>query len=138
MAPISNFDPHARPPDSIKNLYKKYQKIQAGNLAFDQDLLDLQTDSRQSGKLTIVGQLESKSLNKIFDVFESPSGLETDSSTLLKRSLDAVPIYEHSAIPGNSSCIINLLLLPVLIFSIFLPNLSIGLTIKPISMPSDQ
>jgi hypothetical protein len=89
-----NLDPHSRPPDKIKDLYKRYQKLKGGALLKDADLLDLQQDH---ASLVKIGELSKDELEKIFEQFE-----DGQTPPVSKTAVRPISIYRHEAIPGNT------------------------------------
>jgi alkylated DNA repair protein alkB family protein 1 len=87
-------DPHERPPERIRGVYKRYQKMKPRDLDLDAGLVDPVQDMR------IVGHVETEHLAQVFRNF-----LGEDSSEL---SHDAEPsselaIYEHHDMPGKAA-----------------------------------
>ena len=96
MASRHKLDPHARPPDAIKSLYKRLRKAKQEDLAKDGDILDFQ---REDAKLDInlkkAGELKQSDAQLIFQDFD-PS---KDHLPWL-RSNCPISGYEHTAMPG--------------------------------------
>lgn len=91
-----HLDPHARPPDDIKDLYKHYQKLKGEALLEDPDLLDLQRDY---DSLVRLGELSVERIEEAFKAFD-------DGQTLVSTTnISPCPIYTHEAMPGNISSI---------------------------------
>jgi hypothetical protein len=89
--PHRDLDPHARPPDIIKDLYKRYQKLKGSALLCDADLLDLQRDH---ASLVKIGEQSEDELQQIFECFH---GGEPPTA---RAAPSPVPIYRHEAMPG--------------------------------------
>lgn len=97
-------DPHQRPPDSVRDVYKKYQRMKPKDLDGDLGIVHLERDLHRHGlsqaqrsKVSIVGQLESARLTAAFRSFASGASDSVDY-----ESLDSpVPIYEHGDMPGK-------------------------------------
>lgn len=91
--PYRDLDPHARPPEKIKGLYKRYQKLKGDALFRDMALLDLQRDH---ATLVRVGQV---SVDEQEEAFKTFSRGEQEAS---KTPCHPLPIYAHEAMPGNT------------------------------------
>ncbi|KZM24127.1 uncharacterized protein EKO05_0010802 [Ascochyta rabiei] len=93
---MQHLDPHQRPPDSIKDVYKKYQKMKWNDLDQDPDIVDLPDDTPTSAKdkVRIVEEWSSEDLTAAFRAF---SGQER----LIYAALPStIPVYEHADMPG--------------------------------------
>jgi len=106
--PHRDLDPHARPPEKIKDLYKRYHKLKGNALLKDADLLDLQRDH---ASLTNIGELSADELEKTYIAFNHGDLL------LLKDTIHPLPIYTHEAMPGNT---IELILLTLQFLYLYL------------------
>ncbi|KAF2009384.1 hypothetical protein BU24DRAFT_473521 [Aaosphaeria arxii CBS 175.79] len=63
---MENLDPHQRPPDGIRNVYKKYQKLKLEALNRDAEIVDPHDPSdAQRSKIAIVQELETEFIFKI-------------------------------------------------------------------------
>lgn len=90
-------DAHAAPPQSIKNVYKHYQKCSLNDLDVDTLLVD--PDRFKRGKLPAglqqIGFFKEDQLRDIIDHFLGQASTGSDIE------LGEVPIYESRAIPGK-------------------------------------
>lgn len=94
---INSLDPCERPPESIKRVYKKYQKLTPEAIQSDPTILDL----RQS--LTNKQQCEVRKVGSVL-----PCSINAASSWLglagphknVGSSAD-VPVFETEAVPGE-------------------------------------
>jgi hypothetical protein len=86
-----HLDPHARPPEKIKDLYKRYQKLKGNALLQDAELLDLQRDQ---ASLVRVGDISIDELEKAFTAFDHGKSL------ISRADLHPIPIFTHEAMPG--------------------------------------
>lgn len=96
---MPHLDPHQRPPDSIRNVYKKYQRFKLRDLNQDDQLIDL-TDivpSALSDKVRIIDYLSHNDLERTFQSFASGSMACLDSDK-------QIPIFEHVDMPGKIRC----------------------------------
>ncbi|KAF2092275.1 hypothetical protein K490DRAFT_61716 [Saccharata proteae CBS 121410] len=93
-------DAHQRPPDCIRHVYKRYQKMKAEALDHDPDLLDLCRDGTKD-HLRQVRVFSQSKLDEAFRTFEThgPSA-SNDSGTDRGPNDGAVSVYEDSSIPG--------------------------------------
>ncbi|EKG12796.1 hypothetical protein MPH_10039 [Macrophomina phaseolina MS6] len=89
-----SLDPHQRPPDPIRNAYKKYQKLRGAALDDDPELLDLRGRNSVDG-LRVVRSLSSADLRAAFRAF-----LADGSTTSSALPEEPVPVYEHRCMPG--------------------------------------
>ncbi|KAF1850343.1 uncharacterized protein K460DRAFT_422789 [Cucurbitaria berberidis CBS 394.84] len=67
---MQHLDPHQRPPDGIRNVYKRYQKMKLKELDQDQDIIDLSSDVSVSAgsRVRLVKEWTSDELSAIFGV----------------------------------------------------------------------
>ena len=97
---MHHLDPHERPPDGIRNVYKKYQKTKLNDLDLDGDIIDLSSDASASSnsKVRVVKRYTAEDLTVIFRSFagedEEPELQDMD----MPRS---IPVYEHEDMPGR-------------------------------------
>ncbi|KAL1621961.1 hypothetical protein SLS56_008972 [Neofusicoccum ribis] len=91
-----SLDAHERPPDRIRNAYKKYQKLRGRALDSDPDLLDLRAVAADTvDQLHVVRSISPTGLRPIFEAFVA--GSSSDSLALPDAP---VPVYEHRHMPG--------------------------------------
>ncbi|OJD36600.1 alkylated dna repair protein [Diplodia corticola] len=90
-----SLDAHERPPEHIRNVYKKYQKLRGNALNNDPELLDLR-DGNAVDQLRVVRSLAPADLRSAFQNFAATEG--SDSFTLADTPL---PVYEHRHMPGR-------------------------------------
>lgn len=84
-------DPHQRPPDGIRAVYKKYQKMRLPELSRDTEIVT--TEGRISNsKITVVKTLDSGMLKSTFQ--------EYLGGTYTGYPDSPVPVYEHADMPG--------------------------------------
>ncbi|KAF2624589.1 hypothetical protein BU25DRAFT_493563 [Macroventuria anomochaeta] len=89
-------DPHQRPPDSIKDVYKKYQRMKLQDLDQDPDIVDLPKSLHTSAKdkVRIVEEWSGDDLTAAFRAFSGQDG--QTYAALPSR----IPVYEHANLPG--------------------------------------
>ena len=93
-------DPHRRPPQPVKTLYKKYQRASSAAIDNDPEILDLRHLDRiyiggENGKLKIVDHIRSEIIQTACASFGS-HGIDQS------RFQDAdMPCYESQTVPGT-------------------------------------
>lgn len=99
---MHHLDPHQRPPDSIRNVYKKYQKMKLKDIDLDEDIIDLSSDASASlsSKVRVVKQYTAEDLTAIFGSFAGEEGDQELQATRLPKS---IPVYEHDDMPGREA-----------------------------------
>ncbi|OCK84658.1 hypothetical protein K432DRAFT_107599 [Lepidopterella palustris CBS 459.81] len=88
-------DPYEKPPDHIRNVYKKYQKMKLKDLDQDVDIIDFARglSDGQKESLTVIRELEFDQLVPVLKAFEGPESAP--------RIMDSpIHIYEHLDLPG--------------------------------------
>ena len=90
-------DPHERPPEHIRNVYKKYQKMKSHQLDTDDAILDLERDHPDlDRRLRVVEEWDPERLTATFSQFSG------DQANLESPPQPAkVPVYEHQDMPGR-------------------------------------
>ncbi|KAF1925897.1 oxidoreductase [Didymella exigua CBS 183.55] len=93
---MEHLDPYQRPPESIKDVYKKYQKMRPKNLERDLDIVDLPDSLNTSAKdkVRIVEEWSGHDLTAAFWAF---SGQDAQAYADLPPK---IPVYEHADMPG--------------------------------------
>ncbi|KAF1953690.1 hypothetical protein CC80DRAFT_537281 [Byssothecium circinans] len=94
---MGNLDPHQRPPDSIRNVYKKYQKMKPQDLDSDSEILDLSSTltPTQNSKVRVVREIDPEQLTASFRAFAG-GGVHRDVSS----ASESIAVYEHDGMPG--------------------------------------
>ncbi|KAL6710133.1 hypothetical protein ACN47E_009924 [Coniothyrium glycines] len=92
---MDGLDPHERPPDSIRNIYKKYQKLKSKALDEDENIVDFEheTQALNGSKVRIVKHLESTHLQACFQKFAG----EPFQDFGPRKNM---AVYEHADMPG--------------------------------------
>lgn len=103
MATIKGLNAHDRPPERIRNVYKKYQRIKTPEIDLDADIIDLEKLDMDSlpAPFAISGFLDSKKLRLAFDEFMG----KMDPSATLNHGgglIEDVPVFTHNKISGKS------------------------------------
>jgi len=93
---MEHLDPHQRPPESVKDVYKKYQKMEPKDLDQDLDIVDLPDSLNTSAKdkVRIVKEWSGHDLTAAFRAFSGQDG--QTYADLPPR----IPVYEHADMPG--------------------------------------
>ncbi|KAF3042753.1 hypothetical protein E8E12_009903 [Didymella heteroderae] len=93
---MDNLDPHQRPPDDIKDVYKKYQKMKPKDLDRDLDIVDLPDSLATSAKdkVRIVEDWSGHDLTAAFRAFSGQEG------QMYADLPPRIPVYEHVDMPG--------------------------------------
>jgi alkylated DNA repair protein alkB homolog 1 len=101
---MESLDPYQRPPDGIRNVYKKYQKMRLEDLNQDPDILHVDSEAPvpdcQMSKISIVEELDPEQLCAVFQEFAGTKKLGS--------KLQPVPVYEHGDMPGRNHFILLL------------------------------
>ncbi|KAF2027112.1 hypothetical protein EK21DRAFT_72705 [Setomelanomma holmii] len=91
---MQNLDPHERPPEAVRNMYKKYQKMKSTHLGADADIMDIEAEPRLSlsEKVRVVRELETSRQADTFAAFASglhiiPSLLPPEIQVILMSRL---------------------------------------------------
>jgi alkylated DNA repair protein alkB family protein 1 len=97
---MHHLDPHERPPDSIRSVYKKYQKIKLEALNNDPDIVHLAGDDASAPaantKVHLIKEYAAKDLTATFYAFAG------QDAQLGHMSIPtSVPVYEHDDMPGR-------------------------------------
>ena len=102
MAQIIDLDARKRPPESLRPLFKKYQKLPAPELCLDTQVVDLNRDSpRSHNGLRHVRDLSLAELQPLLDEFMG--SLRTGNDLHMEENqLKSVPVYEAVNLPGQS------------------------------------
>ena len=96
---MHHLDPHERPPDGIRNVYKKYQKMGLEQLNQDTEIIDMSSQETASlnNKVRVVKQHEAEQLTATFRAFAGQDMVALDPD--LPSSM---PVYEHEDMPGGT------------------------------------
>ena len=99
---MHSLDPHERPPESIRNVYKKYQKMKLPELNKDQDIVDLSSNMSASSnsKMRVVREYVVEDLTAIFQAFAGEEGAADLGDMNIPAS---IPVYEHEDMPGREN-----------------------------------
>ncbi|KAL1960110.1 hypothetical protein VTO42DRAFT_282 [Malbranchea cinnamomea] len=89
---------HERPPEPLRQLYKKLRRATPAEIECNPQIVDLQRpqDKALTGFLHLERRLSRESLDAAFDQFIGSSSWRQSSSA----PQDGVPIYTHRAVPG--------------------------------------
>ncbi|KAF2870170.1 hypothetical protein BDV95DRAFT_629423 [Massariosphaeria phaeospora] len=89
---MQSLDPHQRPPEAIRNVYKKYQKMRLKDIDQDLELIDLDGDL-SAAKKAHVSMLREIDVERLATAFRAFAGQNL-------QSMHSVPVYEIEDIPG--------------------------------------
>lgn len=92
---MDSLDPFERPPDRIRNVYKKYQKMKVQDLEKDIDIADIDSDTSLFRK----GNIKTSKIileDDLVAAFSTYTG-----SARLESPVSPVPVYEHRDMPGR-------------------------------------
>ena len=94
---MDHMDPYQRPPEGIKHVYKRYQKMKPKDLDQDLDIVDLPNSPHTSAKdqVRIVEEWSSRDLTAAFRAF---GGQDEETYAALPAR---IPVYEHVSMPGK-------------------------------------
>jgi hypothetical protein len=98
---MESLDPYQRPPEGIRNVYKRYQKMKPQDLSQDPDIVDLERDllsESQYGnpKVEVVKVLDVDHLEDAFQKFAEGEELHLPITTSMP-----IPVFEHADMPGR-------------------------------------
>lgn len=104
MATIKGLNAHDRPPEKVRDVYKKYLKIKLPEVDHDEDIVDLEkldVDNLPS-PFAISGFLNSKDLRLAFDEFVARAGNSSSEGNNHGGVLiEDIPILTHKKVSGN-------------------------------------
>lgn len=105
MATIKGLNAHDRPPERVRDVYKKYLKIKLPEIDHDEDIVDLEkldVDHLPSS-FAISGFLDSKDLRLAFDEFVGRAGNSSNEADHHGGGLiEDIPILMHKKVSGKS------------------------------------
>ena len=87
---MTGLDPHARPPEHLRTIYKKYQKIDVPSLAQDCRVIDFSRSNHQG--VRPIHRVSVAGLAQALDLSDGWPGHDR-----------AVQAYEIEALPGESA-----------------------------------
>ncbi|KAI0577709.1 2OG-FeII-Oxy-2 domain-containing protein [Pyrenophora tritici-repentis] len=94
---MHHLDPHERPPDGIRNVYKKYQKMGLEQLNQDTEIIDI-TDYATASSNSNVHVVEQHAAEQLTATFRAFAGQDVVAQELDLPS--SIPVYEHEDMPG--------------------------------------
>jgi alkylated DNA repair protein alkB family protein 1 len=97
---MQQLDPHQRPPDTVRSLYKKVQKTKAQELPCDGHVIDLADTCRNAlpKGVRVLREIETASLADAFCAFAGP-----DAGVDLQHHgpNSNIAVFEHHDMPGK-------------------------------------
>lgn len=98
---MQGLDPYQRPPDAIRLVYKKYQKMKAKDLDTDAGLIDL-TQTSQDCLPKGVRVVRELDMTELTDTFHAFAGVDVNTNDQFQENAFEIPIYEHEDVPGKN------------------------------------
>ena len=94
---INSLDARDRPPESIKRVYKKYQKRTPEAIQSDPNVIDFRQglSDEQQGNVLKVGSVLPSSIDAACSHLDSTDAHEDVASSM------SLPVYETEAVPGK-------------------------------------
>jgi hypothetical protein len=104
---MAHLDPHERPPEGIRRVYKEYQKMKPHDLERDGNILDLSDDLPASlqDRVRVVAEWRREDVLTAFRAFSGEGARDLDSA-----ATSSVSVYEHEDMPGR--LLVSFLLFP--------------------------
>ncbi|KAA8644372.1 hypothetical protein EYZ11_001372 [Aspergillus tanneri] len=98
MARIQDLNAHERPPEAVRQRYKKYQKSTLSEIQHDDTVIDLQVldPNHLPAGISFVQWISRDSLQPVFQSFVAPRK-ETQDGLLTTKD---IPIYAHQSVSG--------------------------------------
>jgi alkylated DNA repair protein alkB family protein 1 len=97
---MQKLDPHQRPPDTVRNVYKKFQKTKAQELPHDEHVIDLADACKNAlpKGVRVVREIKAASLADTFCTFAGP-----DAGVDLQHHgpNSSIAAFEHDDMPGK-------------------------------------
>jgi hypothetical protein len=109
MAQIKGIDAHDRPPDIIRQCYKKYSKLPLSEVDNDTGIIDLQKvdpelQSQFPAGLTLSQYMSSQDLRLAFDAFiQGDHSSQPAQGNAHAPLAENIPVYTHNAISGQQN-----------------------------------
>ncbi|KAH7069652.1 oxidoreductase [Paraphoma chrysanthemicola] len=95
MGAMQQLDPHERPPDSVRGVYKRYQKMKPKELDANPDVIDLgeRTNTPLPKGLHVVQEWEAAHLDEVFSKFSG-------NAAKYQPRQPSIAVYEHEDMKG--------------------------------------
>jgi hypothetical protein len=102
MAGIKGLSAHDRPPDNIRNIYKKYQRIKVSEVDNDPGIIDLARLDPDDlpASIEISGSMSNKDLRLAFEEFVTEQNAP-EAEMEPGRLIEDVPIFNHGRVSGQ-------------------------------------
>lgn len=96
-----DLDPHERPPEGIRSIYKQYQKMKPHELEQDDKIIDLTGDlpAPLQSQIRVVAEWRREDVTAAFRAFGGEGACDLDCD-----ATSSVSVYEHEDMPGRTSC----------------------------------
>lgn len=102
MAEIKGLQAHDRPPNSIRTIYKKYQRLKVSEVDNDPDVIDLARLDPDDlpASIKLLESMPSNDLRLAFDEFVQ----ETNSADVEEKPaglIEDIPVFTHELVSGQ-------------------------------------
>ena len=98
--PHRKLNPYERPPEHIREIFKRYQKVKPSYMDQDDILIDFDNINHHGSSIRQVGLLSKEIILRACNAIENgDDNSETAESLLL--NIRERPIFEHSNLPGK-------------------------------------
>lgn len=100
MAQIKGLNAHDRPPEAVRQCFKKYSRIQLSEIDHDPDILDLREVDPDClpSSITLSHYMSSQGLRTAFEDFVRGNHAINMRDALLGED---IPVFTHNAISGQ-------------------------------------
>lgn len=100
MAQIKGLNAHDRPPEAVRQSYKKYTKCSLSDIDHDPEILDLQRldPDQLPTSITVSQYMSSQDLRLAFDDFICGSHASDKEHAPLAEN---IPVFTHNAVSGQ-------------------------------------
>lgn len=105
MATFKGLNAHERPPDPVREVYKRYRRTDLPEIDQNEEIIDLEKIDVDDlpRALTISGFLSSKELRMAFDEFVHKSeGNSPGPSNHGGGLIEDIPIFTHAKVSGKA------------------------------------
>jgi len=97
---MAHLDPHERPPEGIRSIYKEYQKMKPRDLEHDSNIIDLSDDLPPSlqSRVRVVAEWRREYVAAALRAFSGEGARDSHVD-----GTSSVSVYEHEDMPGRTS-----------------------------------
>ncbi|KZF22522.1 hypothetical protein L228DRAFT_260702 [Xylona heveae TC161] len=106
---MQHYNAHERPPEKLRAIYKKYQKLTQAQIDADPNVIDFVRGltPEQKSQLKIIKSIPEEALRKICSSLNEAS--DREKSEIIEASNNA-SVYELEGLPDTQSCLLSRLL----------------------------